>query len=452
MKKHISIPNIFVTAIIALCCAGCDAAKHAREDRILDVGSGRVIWKSKDADSHTAAAFLFADKAGCGLAIIGTDGRIVHQQQFGGIVGWQKNVSPPAFHATSYKDDKSVSISQPTPDKKWLVWENLTVGSKASGWIYLEYIGEEMFAICNGKDIGSSTTLPKLWLSKNGQGCLSAWVNVGSITVKFNDSNVGTFTTIVDPTISDDGHHYAFVSVENNKSILYVDGKREKEYPDVAGLRFSPDGKRLAYVVKQGSKSRVVLDRKDGAEYDGVANVSLTFSGDGKHLVYIVQKEGKYLMVRDGKEIGGYDEFGQPKLSEDGKHLAFIGAKGGMTRMVIDNQEGQALGQFTDLTFSADGSHSAYFAVEDKTWRVIKDGQQGGEYSGIVNRSIIFSPDGSHYAYCAIKGERSLVVRDGKEEREFDDICGPVARADGAFEYLATEKNKVHHVICPWID
>jgi len=209
------------------------------------------------------------------------------------------------------------------------------------------------------------------------------------------------------------------------------------ELPD--STRASPDARRIAWTVKSEDRTAVFLDGKKCGEYGAV--VDILFSPDGKRFACVALREdGKKLaLFLDGVESKGYDAFHQENryFGPFGRSVAFSVRDGGVFKVVRDGVESKGYsGGASPPVFSPDGKRIAYIAFPEPKpstrLLVVVDGKEGPLYDGIDKRSPLFSPDSRKCVYMAKKGERFVVVVDGVESPEFESISAPVFSPDGS--------------------
>lgn len=181
--------------------------------------------------------------------------------------------------------------------------------------------------------------------------------------------------------VSDDGCHFAYVTMLGKRPAVVVDGKTKPRHDRVAAdsLVFSPRGDRLAYAAWDRNRSFVCADGERVTMWDAIARDSIVFSGDGSHLGYVAKTGGKPCVVMDGRPGQGHDDI--------------------------------AAGS---VLFSPDGERMAYAAQDEGKWCVVADGELGIAHDQIGERSLLFSPDGERLAYLAKNGDRWLAIVNGQ--------------------------------------
>ncbi len=272
--------------------------------------------------------------------------------------------------------------------------------------------------------------------------------------------------------ISPDGRRFAYVASEGGKSVVIVDGKREKPYDAVQpeSLQFSPDSQHLAYVAKVGAVTvinlvfvfipipaqvpvwAVVVDGKEGKSYPAIR--SFGFSPDGQRVAQVagelIEVHGRYIegagmehqigewrIVVDGQEGKAYDSVGRAIFSPDSRRVAYLAGRqilrwpsGGSTERVavVDGKEGKPYDAILGLKFSPDSQHLAYVARTGSLWFGVVDGQEGESYSDVG--AINLSPDAKKVAYVVQVGDKITVFMDQKEGKSYDNIAHVVFSSD----------------------
>jgi ankyrin repeat protein len=252
------------------------------------------------------------------------------------------------------------------------------------------------------------------------------------------------------PIFSPDSKQLAYAARAGNKWFVVVDGKEQKQYDGVGDIPiFSPDSKRLAYAARAGNKWFVVVDGKEQKQYDGVGNI--IFSPDSKRLACGAQIGTSWFVVVDGKEQKQYDGIvaGTLILSPDSKRVAYAARIGNKQVVVVDGKEQKQYDMIGagSLVFSADSRRLAYGAKLENREFVVLDGYEGKQYDGIGN--IIFSPNSKRVAYAAQIGDKQVVVVDAKEGKRRDGISLEgriVFDSPDSLHYLALIGNAIYLV------
>jgi len=155
---------------------------------------------------------------------------------------------------------------------------------------------------------------------------------------------------LLSPAWSPDGGRLAYVSFEEQRSMVYaqslVDGKREKlaEFTGINGApAWSPDGKRLA----------------------------LTLSRDGNPEIYVMDAASKRLT----RLTKNYAIDTEPAWSPDGRHIIFTSDRAGQPQIYRMDADG---GDVTRLTFEGSYNARASYAPDGATLTLVS--RNGGAY------------------------------------------------------------------------
>lgn len=274
----------------------------------------------------------------------------------------------------------------------------------------------------------------------------------------------------VDPIISPDGEHVAYVAqVSRDKRALIIDGKDAGYFG--TRLHYTADSKHLVCVNESPKGHTVLVDGKpflaarsvidvfvppagnrlivavvnmsrDGNSAQGSVLVvdgkpveatlsselmikKVVFSPDGKRYAAICGKTGNEFVVVDGKKGREYsiiynqamgDLMTSLTFSPDSKRVGYTaGTPGSGEFVVIDEEESEAVSA-PWFRFSANGKRVAFGGRTNsgqKTLLVV-DGKMVPLPAGWFIDSFTFSPDGSHYAFNGQKGGEKGVFLDGK--------------------------------------
>lgn len=322
--------------------------------------------------------------------------------------------------------------------------------------VSLEFSGEQ------GKHLLFSTpSFPSYALWVDGQRWPGTYVSGGG-------GSDGT----VDPIISPDGEHVAYLAViSRDKNALIVDGKDAGYYG--TRLAYTPDSKHLICLSESPKGRSVLLDGKplftarqilnvyvppvgsrlifelmhlnaqgsnegsfllvDGkpAEATHTKDGNITtviFSPDGKHYAAVCGKTGNQFVVIDGKKGQEYFSIADKdiadlatgiKFSPDSSKVVYTAyASGGRDQFVVVNEdESDALGN-PWFKFSPDGKRLAYGGLVNQNQNAFLnvDGKTVRLPPGVMidQKTFRFSPDSSHYAFSAVGRSGSPVFLDGK--------------------------------------
>ncbi len=209
---------------------------------------------------------------------------------------------------------------------------------------------------------------------------------------------------VTDPVFSARGNRLAYHAKRRGRWVAFVDGVEQPE--NTGALIFSPDGQHVAYVTSDDRKIFVVLDGVPGKQFEAVQY--LAFTSDSDHLIYQARNGRKWRVVRDNEEGKQYDEIVKDTLtiSPDGKRLAYAARDYKSRYLVVDGQEVKQYDEFLEdgVAFSPDSKRVACLARRYRTWVAWVDGVEAkGEYDGFLSVPPVFdSPDRLHFL--AVRG------------------------------------------------
>lgn len=182
---------------------------------------------------------------------------------------------------------------------------------------------------------------------------------------------------LMSPNWSPDGEKIAYVSFENERSVIYIQtlasGKRKRiatHYGINGAPAFSPDGKRLALTLsKDGSPDIYILTLADNTLQKLTKSYAIdtepAWSPDGKFIVYTSDRGGMpqiYQIPSTGgtsKRLtfeGNYNSRAQ--YSTDGKSLAMVHANQGDYRIAVMDMETRLVNVLTAGNFDETPSFS----------------------------------------------------------------------------------------------
>lgn len=280
------------------------------------------------------------------------------------------------------------------------------------------------------------------------------------------------------PVFSPDSQRLAYVAKEGDKSVMIVDGRKERAYDKIGMGRpvFSADSRHMGYIAQDGDRWLVVMDGVPGPMQDYIPENSLVFSPDSSRWAYGVRSlvrgtDGNsevFQVVLDGKAGEPYDAIEAILFSPDSRHVAYKARKNGLWRVVLDGNDGIEYPEIMDgwPVYSPDSSLLAYWMkTSTEKWTIFiariagnKDagadtslacpcrGISGGQYDGIVTESAVFSPDSRHLAFVAVSGDEKQVVVDGNIGERYTEVGGVCFSSDSrrtAYWALRNEKWRV---------
>src|SRR3989442_8430912 len=167
---------------------------------------------------------------------------------------------------------------------------------------------------------------------------------------------------------SPDGTRMAYVSFQNKKPILFVQGLSASQQPaPVANYKgsnsapaWSPDGKQLAAVLTKDGSSQIYLMNADGTNlrrvsFSDAIDTEPFFTPDGQSIYFTSDRGGSpqiYRMPAGGGEPvrmtfeGDYNV--SPRVSPDGKNLAYISRVSGRFQLMVMDLESKQVQTLTD--------------------------------------------------------------------------------------------------------
>ena len=382
------------------------------------------------------------------------------------------------------------SVPQPGP---------VTFSKDGSRYAYLARLGQEWVLVVDGKEslripvqgsaaqatiggLEGTTAICMEFTGENGKHLLFSrhvyngfelWVD-GHKWPGFYGSGGGGSEGTIDPLISPDGEHIAYVAqIDREKRALIVDGKDAGYFG--TRLQYTPDSKHLICVNETPKGQAVLIDgksiftarqivevyvppvgnrlifsllhfSKDGSNAEGTfllvdgkpVEASLTpgsgikkvvFSPDGKHYAAICGNTPNMFVVIDGKkgqEYNSIDPLGTAgpgiNFTGDSSKVVYIAATANIARgagsfVVINEDESDGLGLNVKYWLSPDGKHIAYAGTTDQAnqkWILMIDGKSQPVQPGWNVTDFTFSPDGSRYAYSSQQGGNKGIILDGK--------------------------------------
>jgi len=265
----------------------------------------------------------------------------------------------------------------------------------------------------------------------------------GELTLKVKHTTVG----LMDPkvpmeglTVSPDGRHLAFMSMEGGSVIVYSDGVSSEPFEGFRpeSLNYAPDG-RLTYMGVRGKKSYCIVDGTE-YKYGRISTAGIRFSKDGSRFGFVGKRSGSYFAIIDGEEVGPYKFISkQPiKLSQDNAHYGFIAKIKDKFHAVIDGTPGPGYDAIATIRFSPNGVHESYIAKDGTDWIPVLDGEELGRFDEVREPRFTFAADGTRPGLVVRKGKNWHVLLDGKLSPPYSDARNLSISQDGSSTaYLA---------------
>jgi len=282
---------------------------------------------------------------------------------------------------------------------------------------YLAFTGDgKFFAVVNGKEgkyydatidgkhYGPIIEAQKVAFSNDSRHIVYTVKRGNAGVIVRDETEIAESNNLNFALASPDCNRIAYLSGENGKKSVTVDGIQDKVFDNISitEMKFSPDGKRFAYTAWFDDFMCVVIDGKEQKSYSWVMNV--TFSPDSKRIAYSAGLKGERnecCVVVDGVEGKRYsnkpwEEFPEhispPVFSPNSKCICYAVVKGNESWMVVNGVEGRHYDELRKETIG------------------------GRNY--IWDKSIVFSPDGK-IAYWARQGNKWMVVVNDIESKAY---------------------------------
>ena len=144
----------------------------------------------------------------------------------------------------------------------------------------------------------------------------------------------------MNPLFSPDSQRVAYVAEKKKRQLVVVDGREEKQYNSVGGVRFSPDSRHVAYMASEGAERFIVLDGvEQSLRFDGMHASGPIFGPNSERLGYVAKRGMKWVVVIDGKEGKEYDGAGGLVFSPDSRQWAHFANRGAKSLVVLNGVE-----------------------------------------------------------------------------------------------------------------
>lgn len=128
------------------------------------------------------------------------------------------------------------------------------------------------------------------------------------------------------------GGRLAYQLIEENRSSIFVNGKKLRSCEKSSGPVYSDDGNALAFACIISGRSFVVFNdteiMSDFSDipatfmpWTGRPQSMITISRNNQHVAWVVKKHNDYFIYHDNMSYGPFSEAGMPVLSASGKYV-----------------------------------------------------------------------------------------------------------------------------------
>lgn len=177
-------------------------------ESLIDVGSPTHLWRQRANEDSSAASFLFADRKSVHLVIVSSDGRIVHQDTFAGIIEFNSEnfQGDSGYHGLQYQDEKTALARidlETMPGTRWLVWLGIRVSDAGKAWMYSVY-ADGKWNVVSGNGAGPNAIADYTGAISIKPGFAEAYYNRASVLAKqgHSDEAINDYSKAIalDPT------------------------------------------------------------------------------------------------------------------------------------------------------------------------------------------------------------------------------------------------------------
>ncbi len=333
----------------------------------------------------------------------------------------------------------------------------VTFSRDGSRYAYLARVGQEWILMADGKEVlrlpaggavGGTTGIggmagntdiriefsgdggKHLFFARSSFAGYELWVDGQKMPGFY--ASAGTGDDALDPVISPDGDHFAYVAAlgthPGDRKALFLDGKDTGYLGDHP--RFSADSQHLICMARSPKGQSVLVDGK--SLFSAKEMERIYVSPVGNRIIAVLTHFGKDGATREGQfllangkpvEASLCEQVKRVIFSPDGKRYAAICGRPGAVFVVLDGKKGQEY-QFIDeelaglscgLRFSADSSKVGYVAhASGKGFVVINDDESDAFDN---SPTFLFSPDSKRVVMQGMRGQSYPLFVDGKAEK-----------------------------------